>query len=311
MKEENPGKKVVEDLEEVGWFRFYPDEDKERFIAAILGKAEEQGRGDLDQLLHGVWTDIEDLHQGVYTELIKELGRASFGLFRPRDIVEKWESAGQGPARVSLSFKLGLGLHGAVWEQQGHYLERDFFDLIAKALAEASPGLALAYLGPEAHVIVCCKKAFRKAMEKGLLPDLSSIWEDESEGKKPVAEPPPKEDKYSLENVFTHVFFLSMLILLIALKYQLYTSDATPSGMDGARIGATLSHLLMFIAAYYLTLRAFRKLAFIILSLVAFYFGIFKAPIVGWVIILMMYLINRSWNRKIEELRRMVDSIRR
>ena len=92
-----------------------------------------------------------------------------------------------------------------------------------------------------------------------------------------------------------HWAFIIALAAILAWKYYLYfQSPAMEHGMSAARMGASCSHLLLWVFSYALCISGSRRVLLGILAGVTLFVGVFTLPILGWVGIVVMYFVYRS-----------------
>jgi tryptophan-rich sensory protein len=95
-------------------------------------------------------------------------------------------------------------------------------------------------------------------------------------------------------NLPVHIAFIIVLAAILALKYYLYfQSPETGDGLSVKRVGATLSHLLIWAFSYTMCVYASRKLLLGILAGVTLFFGVLVMPILGWIGVVVMYVVYK------------------
>lgn len=90
-------------------------------------------------------------------------------------------------------------------------------------------------------------------------------------------------------NFGIHLTFIIFLAAILAWKYHIYFyADATFAGMSaaarlGARLGATISHLLIWAVSYAICVYGSRKRLLVIMACVTLFIGVLTLPILGWI----------------------------
>jgi hypothetical protein len=112
-------------------------------------------------------------------------------------------------------------------------------------------------------------------------------------GGAPSSRPPDRRS-----TLVVHAAFWAVLLADAALKYQLYFgAPATDPGFTPRRIGATVSHFLIWLFAYVMCLNSSRRLLMGLVAAPTLFLGILIVPLLGWGGILAMYLLRRSEGR--------------
>lgn len=93
-------------------------------------------------------------------------------------------------------------------------------------------------------------------------------------------------------NITVHLVFGGVLLAILAFKYFLYFgSSITGTGLTPGRVGATLGHLLIWVFAYKMTLRAARRLLMGLIAAPTLLLGVLTFPLVGWIGIIIMFIV--------------------
>jgi len=98
-------------------------------------------------------------------------------------------------------------------------------------------------------------------------------------------------------NIIIHAAFIIVLLAIVSLKYYLYFgSPETGTGINSARIGATLSHLLIWLFSYSLCIKASKRILIGSIAGFSLFFGILTSPLLGWAGVVVMFIINKKSN---------------
>jgi hypothetical protein len=98
-------------------------------------------------------------------------------------------------------------------------------------------------------------------------------------------------------NFGIHLTFIIFLAAILAWKYYIYFyPDATFAGMSAAaRLGATISHLLIWAVSYAICVYGSRKRLLLVMACVTLFVGVLTVPILGWIgLVVMLIVYNRS-----------------
>lgn len=107
------------------------------------------------------------------------------------------------------------------------------------------------------------------------------------------------DSKHKNPNFPTHLIFLVLLAFILALKYHLYfDSPLTGTGFTARRLGATLSHLLIWAIAYSLCYKSSGNALLLTLGALFVFLGWILIPLIGWAGVIILYVVYRKVRRK-------------
>ncbi len=154
-------------LESLGWFAGFPPEAKEMTLKNV--EKDQNSRPDL--YLLGLIVDLESAnYEGVHREIVLELSRSSFGLFKPESVAEKWVDLPDGTL-IEVSIAIGGKEYAHEWMARGHYIDENFDYLVREVIERVNPKLTLGTIWLNEQQIlylVCNKEAYLKGLNQGL-----------------------------------------------------------------------------------------------------------------------------------------------
>ncbi len=166
-KEAKIAEEYIKKLESVGWFVDFPKELKEIIEKQI--KKDKKRRPDL--CLPGTVVNLESAScEGVYKEIILQLSKNSYNLFKPTSVTEKWIDLPEGTL-VEVIIAVGGKEYAHDWIAKGSYVDENFDYLMREVIERVSPNLTLGtiWLGEQQVLyLVCNKAAYLKALKQGL-----------------------------------------------------------------------------------------------------------------------------------------------
>jgi len=98
-----------------------------------------------------------------------------------------------------------------------------------------------------------------------------------------------------------HMVFVASFALLNYYSWEIYRSLLTSSPLDSANLGIVLSRLFIWAFSYKICLDTDRRAAYLLISLCALYFVLFGLPMIGWVLVMFMYLSDKIRLRKFKK----------
>ena len=101
-----------------------------------------------------------------------------------------------------------------------------------------------------------------------------------------------KERMKQARNVPVHIIFLIGFLYWVTSRYVLYTSPAIESVSIGRIIAANLGYLLILGLGYWLALTSPKKWVISILGLVAILTATLMMPLVGYVVLVIMFFVR-------------------
>lgn len=100
----------------------------------------------------------------------------------------------------------------------------------------------------------------------------------------------------------THLVFLVLLFLMLIWKYYLYfASPVTGTGLTAGRIGATLGHMLIWTMSYLICHKGGSSTMLLVIGILTVLFGVLTVPMLGYIGVVILYLVYRARRRAIAE----------
>ncbi len=141
----------IDFLESISWFRLMSAENKQRCLQAVQATFVEYPNDepvptDSYAVLHQfpVVFDAETISgEGDFTRLIKDLEENSFGVFKPDQIFESWESSDDDGYLIRLSIKMNGKKYRKIWQWSEYdFVDAEVFELLDEVLQDCNPPLA-------------------------------------------------------------------------------------------------------------------------------------------------------------------------
>lgn len=317
--------KYLRKIEKCGWFDQYPASLREKITEKILNPKKEEALFADEHPYYGLIVlggDFETAEEeGDYTKYwINQFSESAKEVFSPTNVKEAWQRQDDGDYNVTISFELHDELYEEVFEDYGDWINPKILLLLDRAIKGKYKDLSLIELaggGQDSYFVLTSLPAYILAYKNNLLPkygydpfcpmefkptELSLEWhlrknniEDKfscwiKNKKIEVIQRIKESLKY---NLHVHIFFAITIFLIICFKLYLYTSFSMENTNFGNRLGATISHILIWALSYNICLKVDIKKIYLGMSLITIIFGVFSYPIIGWFFLGLMYYLYK------------------
>lgn len=155
-------------LVKIGWFTELPFQEQER-LQEELPIAIQESPDYAFYILAVLSIKLYSInHQKAYTKLLKQFTNASFGFFKPYEILELHKNK-----QVVLFFMHNKKEYEVIMDQNDKLIHRDFIKIINKALIDTnyhSQFIELPRCDDTAEFVLVPKQTFNQALENNLIP---------------------------------------------------------------------------------------------------------------------------------------------